>query len=248
MTDRMERILDIAKILLTKVKEKYETQANKHRLDIPWYKINDQIWLNSTNIKTQKPSPKLSDIWLGPYKVLDIQNHSCILELDFGSRFCKTFHNSLFWSIIATGLPGQEQTNNPRNTGLVFIRDDDEEEVEEWKFDCIFDSRQNDRLEYLIQWIHHILIWQPTPDLKGYTSDLEDFYKLFPEKLRSKQRRPLKVHFLLTWESFEDKWQFWDGILSQYWNIQAAHGSLWHSRQLHPPHLRPWLAAARTYT
>ncbi len=43
MTDRMERILDIAKVLLTEAKEKYETQANKHQSDAPWYKINDQI-------------------------------------------------------------------------------------------------------------------------------------------------------------------------------------------------------------
>ncbi len=158
MADRMEQILDIAKALLAKAKEKYKTQANKHRSDTPWYKINNQIWLNSTNIKTQKPSLKLSDIWLGLYKVLDIQNHSYTLELDPSSRFCKTFHNSLLQPVIATGLPDQEQTNNPRDTGLVFTRDNDREEVEEWKFDHILDSRRNDRLEYLIQWIHHALI------------------------------------------------------------------------------------------
>ncbi len=58
----MERILDIAKILLAEVKEKYEIQANKHRSDTPQYKVNNQVWLSSANIKTQKPSPKLSDI------------------------------------------------------------------------------------------------------------------------------------------------------------------------------------------
>ncbi len=48
----MEQILDIAKALLAKAKEKYETQANKHWSDTPRYKINNQIWLNSANIKT----------------------------------------------------------------------------------------------------------------------------------------------------------------------------------------------------
>ncbi len=95
MADRIEWIFNIAKVLLAEIKEKYETQTNKHRSDTPRYKINDQVWLNSANIKTQRPSPKLSDIWLGPYKVLDIQNHSCILELDSGSRLCKIFYNSL---------------------------------------------------------------------------------------------------------------------------------------------------------
>ncbi len=62
MTDRMKQILDITKALLTEVKEKYKTQTNKYRSDTLQYKINDQIWLNSANIKTQRPSPKLSDI------------------------------------------------------------------------------------------------------------------------------------------------------------------------------------------
>ncbi len=52
MIDRIERILDIAKALLTEAKEKYEIQTNKYWSDTPWYKINDQVWLSSANIKT----------------------------------------------------------------------------------------------------------------------------------------------------------------------------------------------------
>ncbi len=52
MADRIEQILDIAKVLLTEAKEKYKTQANKYWSDIPWYKINDQVWFSSANIKT----------------------------------------------------------------------------------------------------------------------------------------------------------------------------------------------------
>ncbi len=208
MADRMEQIFDIAKALLVEAKEKYEIQTNKYWSDIPWYKINNQVWFNSANIKTQKPSPKLSDTWLGPYKILDIQNHSCILELDPSSRLCKTFHNSLLRPIIIIGLPGQKQTNNPRNRGFVFIRNDNRKEIEKWKFDCILDSRRNGRLEYLIQWIHHTLTWQPATDLKGCISDLEDFHKLFLKKPGSKRQGSLKVCFLLAWESFENKWQF----------------------------------------
>ncbi len=62
MTDRIEWILDIAKVLLAEAKEKYKIQANKYQSDTPWYKINNQIWLNSANIKTQRLSNKLSDI------------------------------------------------------------------------------------------------------------------------------------------------------------------------------------------
>ncbi len=36
--------------------------------------------------------------------------------------------------------------------------------------------------------------------------------------------------------------------MSQYWNIQAVYRLLWHSRQLHPPYLRPWLTTARICT
>ncbi len=43
MTDKIEQILDIIKVLLTKAKEKYKTQANKYWSYILWYKINNQI-------------------------------------------------------------------------------------------------------------------------------------------------------------------------------------------------------------
>ncbi len=70
---------------MKEAKERYEKQANEHRSEAPRYHEGDLVWLSSVHIKTQRPSPKLSDTWLGPYKVLKAYSQTCVLELDDNS-------------------------------------------------------------------------------------------------------------------------------------------------------------------
>ncbi len=170
---------------MKEAKERYERQANEHRSEAPRYHEGDLVWLSSVHIKTQRPSPKLSDTWLGPYKVLKAYSQTCVLELDDNSRLSKMFHTSLLRP-YQTGIAGQDEINKEhsrRNKGLVLSRDDDGEEIEEWQFDRILDSRtKNNQLEYHVRWTHHKPTWQPADDLKGCTSDIDAFHRLHPDK------------------------------------------------------------------
>ena len=42
---------------------------NRRRGPVPEIKAGDRVWLDSSDIATTRPSKKLSDRWLGPYKV-----------------------------------------------------------------------------------------------------------------------------------------------------------------------------------
>ncbi len=185
LAERMKRILEVARALMKEAKERYERQANEHRSEAPRYHEGDLVWLSSVHIKTQRPSPKLSDTWLGPYKVLKAYSQTCVLELDDNSRLSKMFHTSLLRP-YQTGIAGQDEINKEhsrRNKGLVLSRDDDGEEIEEWQFDRILDSRtKNNQLEYHVRWTHNKPTWQPADDLKGCTSDIDAFHRLHPDK------------------------------------------------------------------
>lgn len=91
----MTKVLDVMKALMIEAKIRSKEQENRYRSKAPHYKKGDQVWLSSSNIKTQYPMLKLSDIWLELYMVTKIYNYLCIFKLDPSSHLCKVFYNSL---------------------------------------------------------------------------------------------------------------------------------------------------------
>ncbi|KNZ45935.1 uncharacterized protein VP01_7694g1 [Puccinia sorghi] len=49
--------------------QRYKQQADKLRLQTPFFIIFDSVWLNACNIQTTRPTPKLSERKLGPFKI-----------------------------------------------------------------------------------------------------------------------------------------------------------------------------------
>ncbi|KNZ44495.1 hypothetical protein VP01_9101g1, partial [Puccinia sorghi] len=50
----------------------YKQQANKLCLQPPSFNIGDSVWLNTCNIRTTRPTPKLSERKLGPFKIKSV--------------------------------------------------------------------------------------------------------------------------------------------------------------------------------
>ncbi|KAG9098186.1 hypothetical protein FS749_004436 [Ceratobasidium sp. UAMH 11750] len=75
---------EIAKIH-TKVRSSLEQSKQKMidpLLSWPTYKPGEKVWLNAKNIQQDRPSLKLSHIWIGPYEVLErISNAAYHLKL-----------------------------------------------------------------------------------------------------------------------------------------------------------------------
>jgi hypothetical protein len=46
-------------------------QYNCHQKDIRNYKIGDQIWLETVNLKTKQPTKKLDNKQVGPFMTLE---------------------------------------------------------------------------------------------------------------------------------------------------------------------------------
>jgi hypothetical protein len=59
-TDRMALRIEEAKAALTQVKDKYTMYYNRRREPAPVFTPGDKVWLDGSDIATNRPSSKLS--------------------------------------------------------------------------------------------------------------------------------------------------------------------------------------------
>ena len=60
----------------------YEQYANVHRQNVPNYALSDEVWLDTRNMQTKRPSKKLSDKFDGLFPITKIVSpHAYKFEL-----------------------------------------------------------------------------------------------------------------------------------------------------------------------
>jgi hypothetical protein len=67
--ERMAKGVEEARAALMKAKDEYTMYYNRRCTPAPKFKPGDRVWLDSSDIHTDRPSAKLADRVLGPYKV-----------------------------------------------------------------------------------------------------------------------------------------------------------------------------------
>jgi hypothetical protein len=67
--DHMAQGLEEAKAALTKAKDEYAMYYNRHREPAPVFTQGDRVWLDGSDIATNRPSSKLSHQRLGPFVI-----------------------------------------------------------------------------------------------------------------------------------------------------------------------------------
>src|SRR3979490_2720945 len=67
--DRMTKGLEEAKSALSKAKDKYTLYYNRRREPAPVLQPGDLVWVDATDIATDRPSVKLAHCRLGPYPI-----------------------------------------------------------------------------------------------------------------------------------------------------------------------------------
>jgi len=68
-TKRMESATEEAKSAIRKAQEDMTRYYNRRRSPAPVFKPGDQVYLDTSDIRTTHPSPKLSHRRLGPFKI-----------------------------------------------------------------------------------------------------------------------------------------------------------------------------------
>jgi hypothetical protein len=187
VTDRFERILTQLTALAKQSAQRYEDNANKQRSESPRYATGQEVYIDTRNMKTNRPMKKGDDKWAGPYTVQAVYPRACLVNLPANMKIFPVFHNSLLCPKNEdSGLPVQDRINEAESKnikGRILEREDGTDEVvEKWEFEKLLDSHNQAGLQYLVKWKHHPPSWQPASDLRGQDRALLDYHYRHPNK------------------------------------------------------------------
>ena len=159
LADHLKLVQDEAKAALETANRSYASFYDRKRRKAPKIEIGSKVYLDSTNIQTQRPSEKLSHKRLGPYKVIEqIGKNSYKLELPKTMGIHPVFHVSLLFV-------KPKDDFHRENTPLPPIVTPEGEE--EYEVEKILDSKKKGRkILYLVQWKGYVLRYQ------SYTVDM----------------------------------------------------------------------------
>lgn len=179
-TNKMEAILDVLHSNLAKAKANQERFANAKRSPAPAYRIGDMVYLDARNIKSIRPSDKLSEKMLGPFPIISqVNSHTYELELPFEhEKKHNCFHVNLLRPSPSDPLPGQ--TNAPAPPVMI---DDQGEKL--WAVDRILNSRrQNKVFKYHVLWRDQSRSWEPLMNVVNSYGSTHQFHHDFPKKAK----------------------------------------------------------------
>ncbi|MBW0557375.1 hypothetical protein O181_097090 [Austropuccinia psidii MF-1] len=161
---------------------RFKRYADKSRASPPVFNPGDMVWLSSKNIKSTRPTKKLSERWLGPFPILKkVSTHAYHLKLPSQWKSIHpVFHISLLEPVKTSTIPNWHSEPPPP----III-----EEEEEWEVSQILDSKlKRGKLWCLVDWKGcsqdlERSTWEPTENLKNCPELVKDFHSLYPDNL-----------------------------------------------------------------
>jgi len=146
-TKRMESATEEAKFAIRKAQEDMARYYNQRRSLAPVFKPGDRVYLDTSDIRTTRPSPKLSHCRLGPFKVeCQVGPLAYRLKLPHGLRQLHPVFNVVKLSAaLDDPIPGRK----PQAPPPPIVVDGEPE----WKVEEILDSCwHRRRFQFLIKW------------------------------------------------------------------------------------------------
>jgi hypothetical protein len=146
---RMASALEESKAALTKAKEDMARYYDRRRTPAPTYETGDRVYLDASDIRTTRPSNKLSHRYLGPFTVeAKVGRGAYRLKLPTAlSRLHPVFNVVKLMPAPDDPIPGRPKPQHPPPT-LV-----DEQGGEHYEVEEILDSRMfRGKLHFLVKW------------------------------------------------------------------------------------------------
>lgn len=172
---RMHDAWKQAKDNIEKAQDRMRAVTDYHRRPVDWA-IGDKVYLSTENLAAARPSRKLSDLWEGPFEVIEQVGHSYRLKLPPGSRIHDVFAPNVLFKDPQDPLPGQEA---PKPTSIPI------QGVEEWEVDEILASKlYRSILKYRVKWKGHDPdpTWYKASNFMGAPHKLRAFHEKYPSR------------------------------------------------------------------
>ena len=180
IANRMEEVWDFMREEMTKSQVKQVVAANCHRKEPPVYKVENEVFLSTKNIRTERLSKKLDDKNIGPFKIKKLVRLLYQLELPHTMEIYDVFHPNLLWKVADDPLLGQQNIPPPPTV----VND-----KKEWEVDDILDAkhgRGGKKVLFRVKWkrYNNDKAWYNATNFDYAQDIVNDFYKRNPIKSR----------------------------------------------------------------
>ena len=160
--------------------QRFKKYADRGRTEAPRFQPGEKVWLSARNIKTTRPTKKLSERWLGPFFISEaVGTHAFRLQLpEQWKGIHPVFHVSLLEPVKESTIPGRHHPP-PEPVEL--------DEYLEWEVSQVLDSRiRRGQLQYFVEWKgfegSDRTTCEPAINLQNAPNLVKDFHKLYPQK------------------------------------------------------------------
>ena len=106
--EKMTTINEVLKKQMVFAQTSYESFVNRHKQNVPNYTVNDEVWFDTRNMQTKRPSKKLFDKFDGPFPITKILSpHVYKFELPRDWTIHPIFHTNFLRPGSTDPLLGQ---------------------------------------------------------------------------------------------------------------------------------------------
>jgi len=191
-TERMKSATEEAKSAIRKAQEDMIQYYNRRRTPAPMYKPGDRVYLDTSDIKTTRPSPKLSHRQLGPFEIkCQVGPSAYRLKLPHGIRQLHPVFNVVKLSATSEDpILGRKLQALP--PPIIVNRE------EEWEVEEILNSHWHQRrFQFLVKWksfSREHNSWEVASDVKALDLVVE-YYRKHPAAPRHIRRTDFDAIF-----------------------------------------------------
>jgi hypothetical protein len=187
--DKLKDIQQRSKINISRAQKSQALYYNKKKRQVQDLSIGDEVYINTKNITSTRPTKKLDHKRTGPFKIIKkLNSHVYKLELPTSMKVHPTFHISKLTPKTVKGLTDIEnRIVEPPPPVIV-------DSNEEYEVDKVLDSRiHRNKLQYKVKWKGYEDpsedTWEPEQNLENATLAIQQFHDNFPNKPSPRLRR-----------------------------------------------------------
>lgn len=172
---RMHDAWKQAKDNMEKAQDRMRATVNAHRRAVDW-EVGDKVYLSTANLSSDRPSRKLSELWEGPFEIIEQVGHSYRLRLPEGSAIHDVFAPDVLCKDPEDPLPGQAAPKPP----AIPIHG-----AEEWEVEEILASKlHRSTLKYKVKWLGHDPdpTWYKASNFMGAPHKLKAYHERYPNR------------------------------------------------------------------
>jgi hypothetical protein len=169
---------------ITEAQVRYKETADRNRTPILTYNIGDETFILAKYIKTTRPSPKFSEMYLGPFEIIaKPSTHAFTFQLP---QHLRSIHPVFHVSQIEPHFPNPFPECSESPPPPIMLEDGDEYELKAL-LDSKLDWRFRVKLCYYVEWdgyegTDEQYSWIGTDDIRNANELLSEFHKCYPDK------------------------------------------------------------------